>query len=204
MSIVLIRHGQTDLNAARVLQWPDTPLGERGRAQALALARRLSDARPAAIACSDMARARQTAEPLAQAAGLPLIETPLLGERNFGVLRGQRFDALGHDPIEDEAGAPEGESMPQFRQRVEQAFVWVRALRERAGGDLLVVTHGLVLREILTRHAALDAGVSVPARLANTSVSVIDARAPHRVRLLGCSRHLEGATSDDGGGVSGV
>lgn len=204
MSIVLIRHGETDLNAARVLQWPDTPLGERGRAQALALARRLRDARPAAIACSDMARARQTAEPLAQAAGLQLIETPLLGERNFGVLRGQRFDALGHDPIDDEAGAPEGESMTQFRQRVEQAFVWVRTLRERAGGDLLVVTHGLVLREILTRHAALDAGVSVPARLANTSVSVIDGRAPHRVRLLGCSRHLEGATSDDGRGVSGV
>ena len=59
MSIVLIRHGETDLNAARVLQWPDTPLGERGRAQARALGVRFAAAspRPVLLASSDMARA---------------------------------------------------------------------------------------------------------------------------------------------------
>ena len=31
MAIFLIRHGETPLNASRVLQWPDTPLSERGQ-----------------------------------------------------------------------------------------------------------------------------------------------------------------------------
>jgi broad specificity phosphatase PhoE len=52
MSIVLIRHGETDLNATRVLQWPETPLGERGRAQARALGVRFAGQRPAAIVSS--------------------------------------------------------------------------------------------------------------------------------------------------------
>jgi len=30
MSLILIRHGETALNASRTLQFPDTPLGERG------------------------------------------------------------------------------------------------------------------------------------------------------------------------------
>ena len=39
--ILLIRHGETELNAKRVLQPPETPLSERGVAQAERLARRL-------------------------------------------------------------------------------------------------------------------------------------------------------------------
>jgi deoxyribodipyrimidine photolyase-related protein len=37
MTLMLIRHGETELNAARTLQFPDTPLGTRGREQALAV-----------------------------------------------------------------------------------------------------------------------------------------------------------------------
>ena len=42
MTILLIRHGETALNAARIVQPADTPLSERGIAQARALARRLA------------------------------------------------------------------------------------------------------------------------------------------------------------------
>jgi len=61
MSILLIRHGETALNAARVVQPADTPLSERGAAQAAALARRLADFGIAAILSSDLPRAAQTA-----------------------------------------------------------------------------------------------------------------------------------------------
>ena len=41
MNLLIIRHGETPLNVARVLQPPDTPLSLRGQAQASALASRL-------------------------------------------------------------------------------------------------------------------------------------------------------------------
>jgi broad specificity phosphatase PhoE len=180
MSIVLIRHGETDLNAARVLQWPDTPLGERGRAQACALGARFSAAspRPVLLASSDMARANQTAAAIAKATGLAVRESPLLRERDFGELRGLPYDTLGFDPIEDERAPP--------------------------GGDVLAVTHGLVIRVALDHHSTFADGLVVPARLSNTSVSVLGPEAPHRVSLVDCSRHLEGAVRDDGRGVAGV
>ena len=205
MSIVLIRHGETDLNATRVLQWPDTPLGERGRAQARALAARFAAGpKPAAIASSDMARARQTAEAMSLATGVAVVETPLLAERNFGALRGLRYDDLGFDPIHAEEGAPGGESMAPFRARVAEAMAWVRRLHHNVGGDVLVVTHGLVIHVVLSEHVELPDGVKVPERLSNTSVSILEPEPPHAASLIDCSRHLEAATRDDGRGVSGV
>ena len=41
MSIYLIRHGQTDLNAARVVQHPHTPLSEVGLEQARRVGERM-------------------------------------------------------------------------------------------------------------------------------------------------------------------
>jgi probable phosphoglycerate mutase len=204
MSIVLIRHGETDLNAARVLQWPDTPLGARGLEQARALGERFAGTRPAALVSSDMARARQTADAIAAATGLAVRESPLLGERNFGVLRGLRYDELGHDPIRDERGPPEGESMAQFRARVARALDWVRGVRREAGGDVLVVTHGLVIRVLLSEHCAWPGAATPPEALSNTSVSVVDPDPPHAVLLCNCSRHLDARIADAGHGVVGV
>ena len=68
-SIILVRHGETALNAARVLQPAATPLGPRGFAQAEAVARRLAPMQPGAIVSSDLPRALQTAQAIARAAG---------------------------------------------------------------------------------------------------------------------------------------
>ena len=204
MSLVLIRHAETELNAARVLQWPDTPLGARGLAQARALGARFAGSRPAAILSSDMTRARQTAEAISAATGVPVRESPLLAERNFGVLRGRRYDELDHDPIHDERGAPQGESMAEFRDRVARALEWLRAVRREAGGDVLAVTHGLVIRLLLAEHCEWPEGTAPPEALANTSVSIVQAEPPHRVVLGHCARHLDAPIADDGRGVVGV
>jgi probable phosphoglycerate mutase len=204
MSLVLIRHAETDLNAGRVLQWPDTPLGARGLEQARALGARFAATRPAAIVSSDMARARQTADAIARATGLPVVTSPLLAERNFGDLRGRRYDELGFDPISDERAPPGGESMDAFRVRVARALDWLREVRRGLDGDLLAVTHGLVIRVLLAEHAAFPHGIERPAALANTSVSVLLAEPPHTVSLCNCSVHLDSATRDEGRGVSGI
>ena len=59
MAIFVIRHGETDLNAARVFQRPETPLSERGRRQAALLAIRLQPLGITRIVTSDLARALQ-------------------------------------------------------------------------------------------------------------------------------------------------
>jgi len=206
VNIVLVRHGETRLNAARVIQPADTPLGERGRAQARAVARRLAAARPApaAILSSDLPRALETAAEIAAAAGgLELQVTALLRERNFGALRGQAFDSLDYDPLATAEAPPGGESADEFEARVVRAFEDMLARRARLDGDLVVVSHGLVIRTILSRHARYPAGVGAPERLANTSVSIVSARPPHEVVLAGCAAHLDAASSDDGRGLVG-
>ena len=62
MAIYLIRHGQTPSNAARVMQYPDTPLSESGVLQAQRLGERLREVGIRHILSSDYARARATAE----------------------------------------------------------------------------------------------------------------------------------------------
>jgi len=203
VSIVLLRHGETALNAARVLQPADTPLGPRGLAQARAAAACLGQRRLAAIVSSDLPRAWQTAVALADATGLPITAEPLLQERNFGTLRGRPYDTLGFDPLLMDAAPPEGESMAAFCARVARAFRGVVARRTGLDGDVVVVTHGLVIGVMLGQHATLAAGTALPGRIGNASISVLAARPPHRVTLLDDVRHLHGIVADDPESLSG-
>src|SRR5436190_7267739 len=114
MSIFLIRHGETALNAARVLQMPDTPLSDRGLAQAEALGRRLASHGVTAIVSSDLLRAVMTAEALRRACGAPLTLDAALQERNFGDVRGRAYATLGADIMSPTYEPPGGESWPAF------------------------------------------------------------------------------------------
>jgi probable phosphoglycerate mutase len=73
--IYLLRHGQTAMNAARRYQGRiDSPLTERGRAQAQAMARALAggfDPAACVLLCSPLGRARQTAGIVAETLGAP-------------------------------------------------------------------------------------------------------------------------------------
>jgi len=203
MTLVLVRHGETALNAARTLQPFDTPLSARGLAQAAAVARRLAPMGLAGIVCSDQPRALQTAEALGAATGLPLQTTPLLQERNFGDLRGRPYDTLGFDPLAMEAAPPGGESIPDFAARIAAAFAHVVRLRAALGGPLAVVSHGLVIRGMLERHLQAAPGFEMPDRIGNTAVSIAAATPPHEALLVNCVAHLGGAVAEDGRSLSG-
>jgi broad specificity phosphatase PhoE len=203
MAILLLRHGETALNAARVLQPADTPLSERGQAQARALAARLASERIAAILCSDLPRAMMTAAPLAELSGVPVRTSALLQERNFGALRGRAYDTLGFDPQVMEEAPEGGESTADFARRVQRAFEEMLAHHERLDGDLAVVTHGLLIRVLLAGALKLDAERLLGLQLANTSVSIFDATPPHAISLLNCTRHLDAAAHMQARGLSG-
>lgn len=203
MPIILVRHGATALNVARVLQPPDTPLNAGGFAQAEAVARALARLQPAALLSSDLPRAVQTAQAIARATGLTVATTHLLQERNFGNLRGQAYDGLGIDPLTMVQAPPGGESAEEFERRVGLAFAL--ALRQRAtiAGPLVVVTHGLVIRAMLSGPIGLGAERLVDLHIGNTSVTMICERPPHAIELLNSTSHLDSGIRDDALGLVG-
>ncbi len=189
--LFLIRHGETAGNASRIVQPPDIPLSPRGVAQAERLARRLAAEGIARIVSSDLTRAASTAEHLRRATGAPLSFEPLLQERNFGDLRGRPYAELGLDMFAPDYAPPNGETWPVFHARVDRAWARIQELLAAGtGGDVAVVTHGLVCRSLAARHLALE-GQTVPERWRNTSLTIVECPAPWRVRLLDCVVHLE-------------
>jgi probable phosphoglycerate mutase len=197
MAIVLIRHGETQSNAQRVLQHPDTPLSERGLAQARCVAQRLARERIAELVASDYARALTTAELIRDVCGVPLAIDPELRERNFGDLRGRPYSELGFDPFAPGYTPPGGESWEDLHRRVDR--LWKRMSERAAGldGDLVLVTHGLVCHSLVSRCIELGGAACLPGSFRNTSVTIVDAAPPWRLQRLGCVAHLDAELARD-------
>ena len=166
MLLLIIRHGETTWNReGRIQGHRDSPLTERGVAQARAAAARIARERPEALYSSDLGRARQTAEEVALATALPIRTDEGLRERAFGIFEGKTWDEIAAEhPVDPRhltehpaQPVPGGESFLQFRARVLGALG--RIAREAGAGTIAVVTHGGVLG-VLYREAmglALDA-----------------------------------------------
>lgn len=155
----LARHGQTDWNKVRRLQGStDTDLNDVGRGQAFALAERFRTIELDAIHCSTLARARQTAEPLA--AKCETIFDERLVERRMGRFEGTVLDGGESEaeyrrrkylPGDDLDG---GETIEAFRGRIDAV------LDELASAPTtnprLIIAHGAVNTLILARFLDLD------------------------------------------------
>jgi 2,3-bisphosphoglycerate-dependent phosphoglycerate mutase len=193
VSLLLVRHGETAMNAARVLQYPHTPLGPNGLHQAARLAAHLAARTVGLVMSSDYVRARMTADPIAAACRVGLVESPLLRERNFGDIRGLPYAELGgFDIMGPDYEPPGGESWAVFHRRVDQAWEAILAHAVACRGALVVVTHGLVLRSLLER--VLDAsGFVLPPDLIipNTAVTEVERTRPWRVCELANVAHLD-------------
>jgi len=147
--LLLARHGQTDWNRDGIWQGQaDPPLNALGRRQARALADRVSRWPVEAVYASDLRRARETAEIVAAALGLPVIVDPGLRESDVGSWTGltsteiaQRFPGWEYH---------DGEPREAFQARAVHAAERIAQAHE--GTTVLVVTHGGVVRA-LQRHA---------------------------------------------------
>jgi 2,3-bisphosphoglycerate-dependent phosphoglycerate mutase len=196
MPVYLVRHAETESNASRVVQLPDAALSERGHTQAARLAARLGREGVAAVVSSDLRRAATTAEAVRAATGAPLTYDPGLRERDYGALRGVAYAAIGSDIFAPDFEPPGGETWATFHARVDAVWARVSAQAAATAGNLVVITHGLVVRAVVERHLTLPPGVVAGLVRANTAVTVIDGDPPRRVRVLDCAAHLD--TTGDG------
>jgi broad specificity phosphatase PhoE len=155
-TVFLVRHAAHD-RVDRILcgRMPGVGLGEAGRAQAEALARRFAAGGGVdAVWTSPLQRARETAEPIAGRLGLPARTSDALCEIDFGDWTGRRFEDLRDDPRwrrwnEARAGgrAPGGESMAEAQARAVGELE--RARDGHPGGRVVLVSHGDVIKAAL-------------------------------------------------------
>lgn len=155
MTLLLVRHGETDWNLepARCQGWAAVGLNPRGREQARELGRSLAGRGVARVVTSHLRRARETATLIRELlpGEPPLVVDPRLAETNRGEWEGRLFeDIMAEEPDawrayrEQPAGFrfPGGESLAEQQHRV------LACLRDcaRLEGVSLLVTHGGCMR----------------------------------------------------------
>jgi probable phosphoglycerate mutase len=150
--LLLARHGQTDWNLEQRWQGhADPPLNVLGREQAAALAASLAAAGLDAIYTSDLLRARQTAEIVAEVLELPVAVDARVREVDVGEWSGlttpeiERLYPAGHRRrLAGGTGWDHGETYEELGERVVEALVAISAAWPN--GRALVVTHGGPMR----------------------------------------------------------
>ena len=203
--VLLIRHGQSQGNAeGRFGGHTDTPLSARGLSEARRTAQALASEPLSAIYCSDLARAIETASPLAKLAGLRLQTADAFRERSVGVMEGLTFEEAAAQHPEQYAALLRrdfehvllgGES---YRQTLDRASRKLDELVEQyKGGRIAIFTHtGTICILALHIMGALDAPELKPVWIAsrNCGMSRFDLRDDGFVRVLAINdtRHLEG------------
>lgn len=188
MRLLLVRHGQSEWNAARRLQGQaDIALSDIGRAQAAALAPVIASFAPERAVTSDLRRAQDTAAEL----GFPQARLePALREHDVGEWEGRHIPEIVAENAEAYAGwragshTPEGgEPWARFTRRVTDA-IRAEATR-RPCENLLVVCHGGVVRALLHGLLGLAPSSLIPVAPASlTTVRLVGAERPPRLELF--------------------
>jgi broad specificity phosphatase PhoE len=155
--IYLARHGQTLLNESGALRGlADPPLDEAGQGQARRLGAALGPRGLSAVIASPLLRAKQTAQPVAERAGLAVATDQCLLDRDYGQWTGTSRDAVAARWGSVDR-APDVEPRSAVADRAVKGLVDIA--RRWLGGTMVVVSHDAVNRQVL---AAFDAGLGDP------------------------------------------
>lgn len=204
--ILAVRHGETAWNRdTRIQGHTDIALNAHGRWQAQQLAQALRDEPIAACYASDLSRAHETAQAVADRHGHKVEMHVGLRERGFGVFEGLTWVELqAAYPADTEAwrkrlpdfAPPGGESLLQLQARV---VATVNELAARHPGEqVLMVAHGGVLDMLYRLATRLDLQAPRSWELTNTAVNRL-LWSPEGLSLVGWAdtAHLQEDSLDE-------
>jgi probable phosphomutase (TIGR03848 family) len=160
--ILLVRHATNDyIDAGRLAgRVPGVHLNDRGRAEAQAVAERLASAPLVAVYSSPLERAMETAGPIAELLGLPVLPVEGLVETDCGEWTGALIEDLGHTEqwgrmqvAPSCARHPGGESMAEVQARMVAVIEELRV--SHAGRSVAVISHCDPIRLLVAFHSGL-------------------------------------------------
>jgi len=196
--LIVVRHAETTWPRQRLTGLADPPLSGFGREQAEAVAAALAERTVHAVVTSPLARARETALPIARSHSLLPIDCRALREIDLGSWQGvdpsdlpeierARLARWLDDP--SSVTPPGGESLADVAGRTLPAVE--RLLHEFAGRSLVVVTHSVVGRVLIA--GLLGCGLDFASRLRIKRASITELRPGERRAVLvslGVTSHL--------------
>ncbi|MEK7597064.1 MAG: histidine phosphatase family protein [Patescibacteria group bacterium] len=154
----IVRHGETEWNVKKIIQGQrNVPLNKNGEKQAVEVAKKLKHTQFRAIFSSDLARAKSTAEIIAQKHNLSVITNVLLREKKLGQFEGKSTQLLKIMNKEYEKLTKNKRIQYKLRFNIEDnddlikrciKFFKETALTHK-GNKVLVVTHAGLMRVLL-------------------------------------------------------
>lgn len=191
-TLVLVRHGVTEHTSAKRFSGGlggDNPgLSDEGRAQALATADWLRERGIGvdAVVTSPVRRTRETADIVAAALELGVVEEPGLAEMEFGEWDGLSFvevmekdkDTFEAWVADMSAAPPGGESFLTVENRVLAALT--RLLEAHAGETLVVVSHVTPIKTLVAHALAAPLDAVFRMDLQPAAVSIVSFFPDHR------------------------
>lgn len=175
--LLLVRHGETEWNARRVLQGQhDVALSLQGQKQAADLAATVRTLEPSRVVASDLERTRQTAAAL----GFEPEVDPRWREADLGAWTGQSIAALRAEQPDAYAAWRSGTFTPARAESFETLGARVLAATNEllgSGDTVLVVTHGGPIRAVCAHLLLLPPKRIVP--VSPGSLTVLELHADH-------------------------
>jgi 2,3-bisphosphoglycerate-dependent phosphoglycerate mutase len=204
--VFAIRHGETAWNVDNRIQGQlDVPLNDIGLWQAQRVAAALADEEISTVYCSDLLRARQTAEAIAREGDRPLVNDIALRERHFGIFEGltwreieERWPAQSERwrRREPEFGPEGGEALRDFYARSVEAAT--RLAQQHPGETIALVAHGGVMDCLYRAATRAELQAARSWQLGNASINRL-LYTPQGFTLVGWSDtgHLERGPHDE-------
>ncbi|OAA30894.1 hypothetical protein AT15_09430 [Kosmotoga arenicorallina S304] len=186
MKVHLVRHGTSEWNL--IGKWQgnaDIPLSEQGMYQAELVAEELLNIAPNAslLFCSDLERARETAERIGEKFNLSPIIREDLRECNFSLWNGLTYEEVienyerefilwSSDPYAKIEGI---ESLSQLERRALRAFDEICEIsRLKNSREIVIVGHGLWFRVLLCSLLGMPLVNHKQLELENTSITTLE------------------------------
>lgn len=167
--LYLVRHGRTEWNAQGKVQGRiDIPLDETGREEARALAELLSYLPFVAVYASDLLRAKQTADIVANSYQCQVYTDPLLREVSYGQIEGMLWEdfrvAYQEQRMQYALLSKEKrfahrytESSESYQEVIDRVIPCLHTIAsQHRGKHIMVVCHGGVLKALAAHLGGLD------------------------------------------------
>ncbi|KOA77324.1 phosphatase [Bacillus stratosphericus] len=169
-AICLVRHGETDWNAAKRIQGrTDIPLNDTGKWQAEQTGLYLKDAHWDVVISSPLSRAKETAHLILQHVHAPLVIMDDFIERDYGDAEGMSFEE--RQKLFPNKQYPNMEPLSALQDRMLEGIEKVRA--SYPDQRVLIVAHGAAIHALLTSLADEQMGIQ-DTRLVNTCLNYVE------------------------------